>query len=77
MNHAELIEAMGGTGRVATLCGVAGASVTKWKTAGIPEGRLIRLAVIAEMEGITTRRKLFPDCWRNIWPELAVKRAKR
>jgi len=33
-----IIDAFGGTGRVAALCGVSGPSVSGWKRYGIPNG---------------------------------------
>lgn len=73
MNAVELIDAFGGTSAVAALCNVRPPSVSGWKEAGrIPDGKLIRLAPIAEARGIATRREIFPDDWLAIWPELAV-----
>ncbi|WP_151799104.1 Cro/CI family transcriptional regulator [Acinetobacter calcoaceticus] len=68
MNDAQLIGVLGGVTAVARLLGIAPSSVSGWKT--IPLDRKIRLAVIAEDLGITTRKELFPDCYQDIWIEL-------
>lgn len=72
MDAIKLIEALGGTFAVAALTGVKAPSVSGWKDAGrIPEGKLIRLAPVAESRGIVSRKELFPTDWQDIWPELA------
>lgn len=68
MNDAQLIDALGGVTAVARLLGIAPSSVSGWKT--IPLERKIRLAVIAEDLGLTTRKELFPDTYQDIWIEL-------
>jgi DNA-binding transcriptional regulator YdaS (Cro superfamily) len=71
MTPNELIEALGGTAAVATLCGVKQPSVSGWKDAKrIPDDKLIRLAPVAEARGIVTRKELFPKDYAAIWPEL-------
>ena len=71
MNAIELIDALGGTFAVAAIFNIKPPSVSGWKEAGrIPADKLMRLAPIAEARGITTRRELFPEDWRLIWPEL-------
>lgn len=72
MNAIELISALGGTAAVAELSGVKAPSVSGWKEAGrIPDDKLIRLAPIAEVRGVATRKQLFPNDYQAIWPELA------
>ncbi|MEN8282591.1 Cro/CI family transcriptional regulator [Acinetobacter gerneri] len=68
MNDSQLIDALGGVNAVARLLGIAPASVSGWKA--IPTDRKIRLAVIAEDEGICTRKDVFPETYQNIWIEL-------
>lgn len=71
MNHAELIEKLGGVNAVARLLCIKPPSVTGWSRTGvIPEQRLIRLAVIAEQRGIAKRQEIFPKDCKEIWPEL-------
>jgi DNA-binding transcriptional regulator YdaS (Cro superfamily) len=68
MTDNQLIEALGGCNAVARMLGIKPSSVSGWKL--IPVDRKIRLAVIAEEKGITTRKNLFPDCYGEIWIEL-------
>ncbi|WP_368217360.1 Cro/CI family transcriptional regulator [Acinetobacter baumannii] len=68
MNDAQLIDLLGGVTAVARLLGIAPSSVSGWKV--IPLDRKIRLAVIAEDLGLTTRKELFPDNYQDIWIEL-------
>ncbi len=71
MNDAQLIEALGGPAAVARLLGIRVPSVSGWKK--IPTERKIRLAVIAEDRGLSTRKELFPDIYQDIWIELRDK----
>ena len=68
MNDAQLIEALGGPAAVARLLGIRVPSVSGWKK--ILTERKIRLAVIAEDRGLSTRKELFPDTYQDIWIEL-------
>ncbi len=68
MNDAQLIDLLGGVTAVARFLGIAPSSVSGWKA--IPLDRKIRLAVIAEDLGLTTRKELFPDNYQDIWIEL-------
>lgn len=68
MTDNQLIEALGGPAAVARLLGISTPSVSGWKK--IPTDRKIRLAVIAEDKGISTRKELFPDTYQDIWIEL-------
>ena len=70
MNASEIIEKLGGPTAVAKLLNVKPPSVHAWKTGGIPDDKLIRLAPTLEKQGIATRRELRPDDWEQIWPEL-------
>lgn len=67
----NLINELGGVNAVARLANVRPSSVVGWKTYGVPEGRLVRLAVIAERRGLKNRKELFPNDWPLIWPELS------
>lgn len=75
MTADEIITGLGGTKRVAKLCGVSPSAVSEWKITGIPQGRIIYLA--AEIEKLTDgkmcRKDMFPEDWHVIWPELAVR----
>ena len=43
MSHSEIIDALGGTSKVATLCKVSTAAVSQWRADGIPQARLMFL----------------------------------
>ncbi|TCB71601.1 hypothetical protein E0H88_04040 [Acinetobacter sp. ANC 4216] len=72
MKDSQLIEALGGVSAVARLLGITPASVSGWKA--IPIDRKIRLAVIAEDQGLCTRKKIFPRSYQDIWIELRPKK---
>ncbi len=71
MHPNKLIDALGGTTAVARLLGIKAPSVHAWRTSGIPDDKLIRLAPVAEQRNICSRRSLRPKDWYLIWPELA------
>lgn len=68
----EIIDLLGGTFAVADIFNIKPPSVSDWKTHGIPEDRLIRLAPLLERKGNPrfTRKSLFPYDYQHIWPEL-------
>lgn len=68
MTDNELLEALGGCNAVARLLGIKPSSVSGWNS--IPNDRKIRLAVIAEDIGISSRKEIFPDSYQDIWIEL-------
>lgn len=75
VNVNEVINLLGGTGKVAQFLGVTAASISQWRSRHhIPEGQLMRIAARVERvsEGRISRRALFPDEWERIWPELAM-----
>ncbi|MFW1777577.1 Cro/CI family transcriptional regulator [Acinetobacter baumannii] len=67
----QLVDALGGCNAVARLLGIRPSSVSGWKA--IPNDRKIRLAVIAEEKGISSRKELFPNNYQDIWIELRDK----
>lgn len=75
MKHDQLIELLGGTTEVAKALGIKPPSVSGWKLSRIPDDKLIRLAVIAESRGVSSRKELFPDTWQQLWPELSDRAA--
>ena len=75
MKSEELIDRLGGTTAVAKLLDIKPPSVSAWRSTEIPTDKLIRLATIAEVRGIATRKSLLPDLWQQIWPELADEKA--
>lgn len=71
MDDLKLIDALGGCNAVAEILGIKAPSVHEWKQRkSIPEARRIRLAVVAEDRGLTTRKALFPKNYHEIWIEL-------
>jgi hypothetical protein len=73
LSDTQLIDLLGGSGKVAKLCKVSPASVTHWKTRGIPMGHLVIIAARLEKEsyGLITRQDMFPGTFLEIWPELS------
>ena len=73
LSESQLIDLLGGSGKVARLCDVTPASVTHWRTRGIPKGHLVLIAARLEKEshGLITRQDMFPGTFLDIWPELA------
>lgn len=60
MNDSQIIDKLGGTGRVADLLGIKPPSVSEWRVNGIPASRRQTLAL------------LFPDVCPSEWrPNLA------
>ena len=72
MNDNEIIQTLGGTTKVAKLCGVTLAAVSQWRNNGIPQDKLIFLAASLERatEGRMSRKNMFPSKWQDIWTEL-------
>ena len=72
MTQHEIIRILGGTTQVARLCGVSVPAVSQWKTNGIPPDKLIFIAATLEEKsgGKMDRKNIFPDRWKQIWPEL-------
>lgn len=46
MNDSQIIDALGGTSKVASLCEINPASVSEWRIAGIPKARRQYLALL-------------------------------
>jgi DNA-binding transcriptional regulator YdaS (Cro superfamily) len=72
MNATAIIKLLGGCTRVAKLVGVSVPAVSMWQNGEIPHDKLIFLAATLEKEshGLITRKSLFPNTYRLIWPEL-------
>ena len=72
MDTNEIIQTLGGTTKVAKLCGVTLAAVSQWRNNGIPQDKLIFLAASLERatEGKMNRKNMFPSKWQDIWTEL-------
>lgn len=46
MDSNKIIDALGGTNEVARLCGIKPGSVSGWRSAGIPQARLMYLQLL-------------------------------
>jgi hypothetical protein len=46
MTHSEIIDALGGTSKVAELCEVTTGAVSQWRDDGIPRARLLFLKAV-------------------------------
>lgn len=72
MNPVAIISLLGGPTRIAKLCGVSVPAVSMWQNGEIPKDKMIFLAATLEKEshGLITRKSLFPETYKLIWPEL-------
>lgn len=72
MSPPELIDLLGGTNAVARRLGIKPPSVSEWRKNGMPDDKLILLAVDIERasRGAVRRWHLRPGDWHRIWPEL-------
>jgi DNA-binding transcriptional regulator YdaS (Cro superfamily) len=72
MNATAIIKLLGGPTRIAKLVGVSVPAVSMWQNGEIPHDKLVMLAATLEKEshGLVTRKALFPNTYRLIWPEL-------
>jgi DNA-binding transcriptional regulator YdaS (Cro superfamily) len=73
LSASQIVNGLDGTSAAARFFGVKPPSVSEWvKNGAIPEDKLIRKAASLErrVEGFH-RRTQFPDCYQEIWPELA------
>jgi DNA-binding transcriptional regulator YdaS (Cro superfamily) len=72
MNATAIIRLLGGPTRIAKLVGVSVPAVSMWQNGEIPHDKLIFLAATLEKEshGLVSRKSLFPQTYKLIWPEL-------
>jgi DNA-binding transcriptional regulator YdaS (Cro superfamily) len=72
MNSTAIIKLLGGCTRISKLVGVSVPAVSMWQNGDIPMDKMIILAATLEKEshGLITRKSLFPNTYRLIWPEL-------
>jgi DNA-binding transcriptional regulator YdaS (Cro superfamily) len=72
MNPTAIIKLLGGPTRIAKLVGVSVPAVSMWQNGEIPMDKLVILAATLEKEshGLITRKTLFPNNHKLIWPEL-------
>lgn len=60
MDSSKIIDALGGTAKVAKLCNVKQPSVSQWRESGIPQARLMFLKLVRPdvfASEITTKKK--------------------
>lgn len=75
LTASEIVEGLGRTNAAARFFDVKPPSVTEWiKKGAIPDEKLIRRAGALEraLPGRFSRRTQWPDCYHEIWPELAT-----
>jgi hypothetical protein len=67
-----MIRLLGGPTRVSKLVNVSVPAVSMWQNGDIPYDKLVILAATLEKEshGLITRKNLFPNNYKLIWPEL-------
>ncbi|MGB4725372.1 MAG: hypothetical protein WBH12_08800 [Sediminibacterium sp.] len=72
MNATTLIKLLGGPTRISKLVGVSVPAVSMWQKSEIPIDKMVILAATLEKEshGLITRKTLFPNSYKLIWPEL-------
>jgi len=72
MNATALIKLLGGPTRISKLVGVSVPAVSMWQKTDIPIDKMVILAATLEKEshGLITRKTLFPNSYKLIWPEL-------
>ena len=72
MTDSQIIDILGGVTAVAKRLRISPPAVCGWRKYGIPTDKKMFLA--AEIEKFTEkklcRKKLFPEDWKMIWPEL-------
>jgi hypothetical protein len=67
-----MIRLLGGCTRVSKMVNVSVPAVSMWQNGDIPYDKLVILAATLEKEshGLVTRKNLFPNNYKLIWPEL-------
>jgi DNA-binding transcriptional regulator YdaS (Cro superfamily) len=72
MNSTVMIKLLGGPTKVSKLVGTSVAAVSMWQNGDIPHDKLLILAARLEKEshGLVSRKSLFPQTYKLIWPEL-------
>jgi hypothetical protein len=72
MKPIAIIKLLGGPTRISKMVGTSVAAVSMWQNSNIPQDKLMFLAATLEKEshGLVTRKDLFPETYKLIWPEL-------
>lgn len=73
MNQAikRACDLVGGVGKLAILVGVAPPTVTQWSKSERPVPPRKAVLIESVTERRVTRQEMFPETFREIWPELA------
>jgi hypothetical protein len=72
MNSIAIIKLLGGPTRISKMVGISVPAVSMWQNGDIPMDKMVILAATLEKEshGLITRKTLFPNNYKTIWPEL-------
>lgn len=72
ISSTAMIRLLGGCTRVSKMVNVSVPAVSMWQNGEIPYDKLVILAATLEKEshGLVTRKNLFPNNYKLIWPEL-------
>jgi len=72
ISSTAMIKLLGGCTRVSKIVNVSVPAVSMWQNGDIPYDKLVILAATLEKEshGLVTRKNLFPNNYKVIWPEL-------
>lgn len=72
MTDSQIIDLLGGPASVAKRLGISSPAVCLWRKAGIPRDKRMFLAAEIEKktEGKLSRKGMFPDEYKAIWPEI-------
>jgi hypothetical protein len=67
-----MIRLLGGCTRVSKMVNVSVPAVSMWQNGEIPYDKLVILAATLEKKshGLVSRKNLFPNNYKLIWPEL-------
>jgi DNA-binding transcriptional regulator YdaS (Cro superfamily) len=74
---AYLFEKRGRLADLSRKIGAHASDVSRWASGYRPIPVQFGWPIERETGGLVTREELFPDKWREIWPELAVKTINR
>ena len=72
ISSTAMIRLLGGCTRVSKMVNVSVPAVSMWQNGEIPYDKLVILAATLEKEshGLVSRKNLFPNNYKLIWPEL-------
>ena len=72
ISSTAIIKLLGGCTRVSKMVNVSVPAVSMWQNGDIPYDKLVILAATLEKEshGLVSRKNLFPNNYKLIWPEL-------